>query len=362
MPHGGYGMNRAQVLSNTYKGKRILVTGHTGFKGSWLCKWLQMLGAEVSGYSHQILPGPNHFTLLDLDMTSMFGDIRNLLFLSKWVKEFKPDLIFHLAAQPIVRRSYNYPVETMSTNIDGTINVLEASRSSTTKGVVVVTSDKCYHNKEWVWPYREDDPMGGNDPYSASKGCAELVSSSYYESFLKAEHVQVATVRAGNVIGGGDWGEDRLIPDMIDAYTSGSTMIIRNPNSVRPWQYILDVLYGYLLVGAHILSGKDVSSAWNFGPSDTYSLSVDEVAKLVSTILRGPVMQYLGKLGPKESVTLRLDSSKSRALLGWEPRFEVQDSIWETIDWYRDYHESQIISTERCIEDYYDQLEHSEEL
>jgi len=359
---GGYGMDKYITLTSAYKGRRVLVTGHTGFKGSWLCKWLQMLGAEVSGYSHQVLPGKNHFSLLELDMISKFGDVRNLSFLDNWTKEFKPDLIFHLAAQPIVRLSYTYPVDTLTTNITGTINVLEAARSSGAKGIVVVTSDKCYKNKEWVWPYREEDHLGGNDPYSASKGCAEIVASSYYESFLKEAGIQVATARAGNVIGGGDWGEDRLIPDIIRAYTSDSTMTIRNPNSVRPWQYILDVLYGYLLIGKSILSRKDVSGAWNFGPTDTCSLSVDEIAKLASTILRGPVIQYTGKLGPKESLTLRLDSSKSRIILGWTPLFDIQDGVWETLDWYKDHHKNNIVSTERCIEDYIDQLEHLEEL
>lgn len=351
-----------RTLTELYKDKRVLVTGHTGFKGSWLSKWLQMLGAEVYGYALPPNTDPSHFSLLETDMASGLSDIRDLSMLRKATAEARPDIIFHLAAQPFVRLSYKYPIQTFSTNIEGTINILESARLCKPKGVVIITSDKCYRNKEWCWPYREEDELGGYDPYSASKACAEIVSRSYHESFLRGEGVIVASTRAGNVIGGGDWGEDRLIPDMMRAYSKGDTAIVRNPSAIRPWQYVLDVLYGYLLLGSHILCGEDVSGAWNFGPVETYSVSVGDLVRKIAIMLPGFNYKHSEEEGPKESSVLRLDSSKARALLGWYPRMDVYDALWETVDWYKAYYKNGVVDTEYAIEEYTEWLEHTEEL
>lgn len=261
-----------QYLISKYKGVKVLVTGHTGFKGSWLTLWLNQLGANVSGISLGPVSELNHFDLLDLEVENYFLDINNAKALDEAFEKIKPDIVFHLAAQALVRYSYENPIETYQTNVIGTLNVLEASRKQSVKSVVCITTDKCYENKEWVWGYREIDPIGGHDPYSSSKGCAELLISSYRNSFFhldnygKTHSTLIASARAGNVIGGGDCAQDRLLPDIVKSSANNDKLQIRNLNSIRPWQHVLDPLYGYLLLGAKLLEGdKKFADSWNFG-------------------------------------------------------------------------------------------------
>jgi CDP-glucose 4,6-dehydratase len=341
-------------FDNTYKNKTILITGHTGFKGSWLALWLKKMGANVIGYALPPHTSPSHFNLLNIDMTSIEGDIQDRKHLNSIIKQYKPEMIFHLAAQPLVRRSYIEPVETFNTNIMGTVNLLDACRDTTSvRAVLVITSDKCYENKEWVWGYRENDPMGGYDPYSASKGAAELVTASYRQSFFHPStygidhQTLIATCRAGNVIGGGDWSEDRLIPDIIRSIENNSPVEIRSPQAVRPWQHILDALYGYLLLGEKLLHGeKAFAEAWNFGPSDMDNLTVETMCKLFKQYW--PQMKYTIQTNtkdPHEANLLKLDCSKAHCKLQWHSRWTAKTAIHETVAWYRAYLEnSEVIS------------------
>ncbi|BAF73078.1 CDP-glucose 4,6-dehydratase [Sulfurovum sp. NBC37-1] len=326
-----------------YHGKKVLVTGHTGFKGSWLAMWLQTLGAEVVGYALPPETEPSHFTLLDLDMVSIEGDIRDLEYLQQVYNDFQPDIVFHLAAQPLVRRSYREPVETFNTNVMGTVNVLEACRQTpSVRAIINVTSDKCYENREWVWGYRENDPMGGYDPYSASKGAAELVSAAYRRSYFnnaaygKTHETLLATCRAGNVIGGGDWSEDRLIPDIVRAAAAGEAVAIRSPNATRPWQHVLDALNGYLLLGQKLLEGKrEFADAWNFGPLDEDELSVLQMCDLFQE--QWPDMQIKTEESveaPHEAGYLKLDCSKAHMLLKWQGKWTADKAITMTAQWY----------------------------
>jgi CDP-glucose 4,6-dehydratase len=275
------------MFENSYQNKKVLVTGHTGFKGSWLIKWLEMLGAEVQGISLEPNTEPNHFTLIHSDIKSHILDIRDAEKLSKTIRSINPDIVFHLAAQPLVRESYEYPLETLQTNVMGTANVLNACRGlDNLKAILVVTTDKCYENKEWIWGYRESDPMGGYDPYSMSKGCAELVVSSFRRSYFnlddysKKHSTLLATARGGNVIGGGDWSKDRLIPDIIKSVVKQQSVMIRSPHSTRPWQHVLECLSGYLMLGQKLLQGeKAFAEAWNFGPPGDAEASVLDVLK-----------------------------------------------------------------------------------
>ena len=277
------------MFRGVYKGKKVLVTGHTGFKGSWLSLWLIKLGAKVIGYALEPPTNSNHFELLNLDMVSIIGDIRDRDRLNAIFKKYKPEVVFHLAAQPLVRYSYINPVETFETNVMGTINVFEACRiTESVKAIVNITSDKCYENKEWIWGYRESDPLGGYDPYSASKGCAELVTSSYRKSFFNPEdyskkhNTLLASARSGNVIGGGDWGKDRLIPDIVRAISKNEKLYIRNPKATRPWQHVLEPLSGYLFLGQMLLEGKtEFADAWNFGPNEGCHTDVETVVKKI---------------------------------------------------------------------------------
>jgi CDP-glucose 4,6-dehydratase len=338
----GVGMN-----SSFWSGKKVFVTGHTGFKGSWLSLWLHQLGAHVTGYALQPPTTPNLFDVAQVAqvMKSVIGDIRDGSMLSNVMQQAAPDIVFHLAAQPLVRRSYVDPIETYTTNVMGTVNLLEAVRSApSVRAVVNVTTDKCYENKEWVWGYREDEPMGGFDPYSSSKGCAELVTAAYRNSFFNSsshsEHqVYLATARAGNVIGGGDWAEDRLIPDIIRAIESGQSVSIRNPNSTRPWQHVLEPLSGYLaLAKALYIQGQTFAEAFNFGP-------VEEDAKSVQWIVeqfthqwgKGAGWHQEGGTHPHEANYLKLDCSKARALLGWSPRWHLGQSLQAIIAWHQVY-------------------------
>lgn len=342
------------MFSGIYQGCKVLVTGHTGFKGSWLVFWLNQLGAEVCGYSLAAPTTPSHWDLLNLDHRSEIEDIRNVEQLERVFEEFQPEVVFHLAAQPLVRSSYTNPVETYSTNVMGALHVFEACRKTdSVRAVINVTSDKCYENKEWVWGYRENDPMGGHDPYSSSKGCSELLTASYRKSYFNpaeygsSHQTLLASCRAGNVIGGGDWAEDRLIPDMMRSIDLNEAVAIRNPSATRPWQHVLEPLGGYLLVGQKLLEGHvDCASGWNFGPADESTITVGEVASHIKThwnkinyTLGSPVE------GPHEANLLKLDCSKSYALLGWNPVWNSAETFKRTVDWYREFYENKCVLT-----------------
>ena len=326
-----------------WSGKRVLITGHTGFKGSWLSLWLQSLGAELAGYSLPPLTNPSLFNIAKVDsyMASFIGDIRNLDGLQSVFKKTNPEIVIHMAAQPLVRYSYQNPVETYEVNVMGTVNLLEAVRNSDyVKSVVVVTTDKCYENREWVWGYRESDSMGGYDPYSNSKGCAELVCSAYRSSFFNPNEynkncVALATARAGNVIGGGDWAQDRLIPDLLYSFGIGKEAFIRYPNSVRPWQHVMEPLLGYLCLAEKLFSqGADFAEAWNFGPNSEDCRSVGWVADRLSEIWGGGAKWRTNSgVHPHEAQYLKLEISKARSKLGWKPQLRLEDGLSLVIEW-----------------------------
>ena len=353
--------------SEIYRGKRVFVTGHTGFKGSWLSIWLKKLGAQVIGYSLEPPTTPNNFEACDLEskITHLHGDIRDLEHLQAVFEKYNPEIVFHLAAQPLVRLSYAEPHATYETNVMGTINVLEAVRETESVRVVVnVTSDKCYENKEWVWGYRENDPMGGHDPYSSSKGCAELITSAYLRSFFSRDdhenkhNVALASVRAGNVIGGGDWGEDRLIPDCIRALSQGKEIVIRNPDAIRPWQHVLEPLSGYLLLGAKLwYNGTRHSGAWNFGPTDGEVWTVEDVVKDIIRLWGKGSYRVDSQGNPHEAHWLKLDCSKARIDLQWEPRYSVKKALEKIIEWYSMFYQGSNAAdmlkfTQKQIENY----------
>lgn len=338
-----------------WAGKRVLLTGHTGFKGSWLSLWLQALGAKTVGYALHPTASPNLFEVANVAnaVTSVEADVRDLDRLSREIAKHRPEIIFHLAAQSLVRRSYADPVETYGTNVMGTVNLLEAVRK--TKGiraVVNVTSDKCYENLEWIWGYRESDRLGGFDPYSNSKACAELVTAAYRNSFFggvpSAEPAPaVASARAGNVIGGGDWAADRLIPDIILALTENRPAQIRNPSAIRPWQHVLEPLWGYLLLAQQLCcDGPQYAGAWNFGPSDADTKTVEWVTEFVTRRWRGGGRWTQDKSShPHETRSLRLDCSKAYAYLGWQPRLSVATALEMTVDWYQAKQDGNDMST-----------------
>jgi len=314
------------MFGNVYKGKKVFVTGNTGFKGSWLVFWLMKLGASVRGYSLNLPTNPNHHEVLNLNFETIFGDVRDLKKLQRSIEAFQPDIVFHMAAQSLVLKSYQHPVETFETNVIGTVNVFEACRKTDcVRAIVNITSDKCYENKEWIWGYRENDPMGGHDPYSASKGCAELVTASYRKSFFppeeyqKSHQVLVASARAGNVVGGGDWGDNRLIPDIMRATSQNERVQIRNPQATRPWQHVLEPLSGYLLLGQQLLEGKkEFSEAWNFGPTDEGHRNV--LAVVWELQKHWSSIDYQIKTDGEnlhEANLLKLDCSKAYAKLQW---------------------------------------------
>ena len=333
------------LFNDYYRGKRVLVTGHTGFKGSWLTLWLLQIGAEVAGYSAYFPSEPCNFQVLGLSryVEHYCGDIRNLEQLQETFNRFKPDIVFHLAAQPLVRRSYDEPKLTFDTNIGGTVNVLECIRQShSVQAAVIITSDKCYKNVEWLWGYRENDVMGGDDPYSASKGCAELVINSYCQSFFAVKGLPVASARAGNVIGGGDWAKDRLVPDCVRAWSTDQEVIIRNPLSTRPWQYVLEPLSGYLWMGALLGAGEiKLGESYNFGPKA-------EVIQPVSTLInafqkcwdQGRYVIHVDGESKKESRLLLLCSDKALSHLQWEAVLSFVESIELTALWYKQYYEN----------------------
>ncbi len=324
-----------------WKNKKVLITGHTGFKGGWLSIWLQKLGADVTGFS---LPADDlslfHIGKVANSMTSILGDIRIMEQLHKAIKSCQPEIIFHMAAQAYVRASYVDPVDTFATNVMGTVNLLEVLRHNDSVRVIVnVTSDKCYENREWVWGYRESDPLGGYDPYSCSKGCAELVSSAYRRSFLQEKGIRLATVRAGNVIGGGDWGEDRLIPDLMQGLLNKTPVILRYPNAVRPWQFVCEPLRGYLMLAERMWKeGSEFSEAWNFGPSEDDTQPVAWIADyLCSQCGETATWQHYGQEQPHEAGYLKLDCSKAKNKLGWRPKLTLTTALDWTIEWYRAY-------------------------
>ncbi len=325
-----------------WKSRRVLVTGHTGFKGGWLALWLNSLGAEVHGISLPPESSPNLFESASIGdfVSSRFVDIRDQAGLSKAVRNIAPEFIFHLAAQPLVRHSYQEPVETFATNVMGTVHLLEAIRkTSSVAVVVVVTSDKCYENREWPWGYREIDPMGGNDPYSCSKGCAELVATSFFRSFFReSTSPRLATARAGNVIGGGDWSKDRLVPDLLAAFSSGKPVTLRYPNALRPWQHVLDPIGGYLALAENLFSGQVPSGeGWNFGPNPNDVCSVGHVADTMARLWgAGATVEITREPQPHEAGALALDCSKARGKLGWRPRLPLETALQWTIDWQRE--------------------------
>lgn len=353
-------MVMTNLFGGIYNNKTVFVTGHTGFKGSWLTYWLKSMGAKVVGYSLQAPTEPSHIELLNLDIVSIIGDIRDLDKLNLALATHKPDIVFHLAAQPLVRLSYDNPIETYETNVMGTLKVFEACRTHKVKAIVNITSDKAYENREWVWGYRENDPMGGYDPYSSSKGCADLLANSYRNSYFnpkeykKSHNTLLASCRAGNVIGGGDWAQDRLMTDIMLSVSKGKKVSIRNPNATRPWQHVLEPLSGYLAIGQKLLEEKvQFGEAWNFGPSDEGSITVEEVVnnvkqhwdKIDYEITRDPHQLH-------EANLLKLDCSKAHIHLKWKDVWDSATTFEKTVKWYKAFYENGSTLTEEDLKAY----------
>jgi len=341
------------MTTDFWQGKKVFITGHTGFKGSWLSLWLQEMGAEVKGYALSAPTSPSLFEEANVaaDMLSEEGDIRDFKQLKASIEDFSPEIVFHMAAQPLVRLSYSNPMETYSTNVMGTVHLLEAVKQvGGVKAVVNVTSDKCYENREWVWGYREDEAMGGYDPYSNSKGCAELVASSYRQSFFNkdkyADHgCALASARAGNVIGGGDWADDRLIPDMLNAFSNIKAVEIRSPHAIRPWQHVLEPLSGYITIAEHLYKhGPDFAEGWNFGPKE-------EDAQPVQWIVEKLVLEWGDKASwflsegehPHEAHYLKLDCSKAKMRLNWTPVWSLEETLGRIVVWQKAWLDGQDI-------------------
>jgi CDP-glucose 4,6-dehydratase len=341
--------------------RRVFITGHSGFKGSWLALWLKELGADVAGYALDPPTRPNHFHLLRLDMPSTISDIRDRDALGSALKEHKPEIVFHMAAQALVRYSYGNPLETFEVNVMGTANLFEACRNvPSIRAIVNITSDKCYENRESIWGYRETDPVGGYDPYSASKGAAEIITSSYRNSYFnpdfygKTHNVLLASVRAGNVVGGGDWAADRLVPDIMRAVSAGGRVSVRNPRATRPWQHVLEPLSGYLLLGRRLLEGrKEFAEAWNFGPDDASAIGVEEVLALLKTEW-GDIEYEIEPDGGNlhEASLLRLDCAKARTRLHWKPLWDIRKTLAKTARWYRDFYQEGVVTSILDIEEY----------
>lgn len=343
------------MFNNIYKGRNIAITGHTGFKGSWLVSWLNKLDANVFGYSLDPPSTPNHFDLLDLEMASDIRcDIRDLESLQKFYEIAKPEIVFHLAAQSLVRPSYDSPADTFSTNVQGTVNVLESARNSGfVRAVVVVTSDKCYENLETEHRYKETDKLGGYDPYSASKACAELVASCYQKSFLCESELQIVSVRAGNVIGGGDWAIDRLIPDVARKYQSSSILNVRQPKAVRPWQHVLEPISGYLLLGQMLMEKKrDYIGSWNFGPLKGEVHTVEDILASLSSHWDFQYSLSEDYKGLHEAGLLMLDCGKAESQLGWFPVWGHEEAIKKTAEWYNEFINNDSLLTSIQLEEY----------
>jgi CDP-glucose 4,6-dehydratase len=347
-----------------WSGKRVFITGHTGFKGSWLSIWLQRLGAHVVGYALPPPTAPSHFELANVaaGMSSIIGDVRDFESLRRAVMDQQPEIVLHLAAQSVVRTSYDNPRETYETNVMGTVNLLEAVRFVPgVRSVVNVTTDKCYENREWLWGYREDEPMGGHDPYSNSKGCSELVTSAFRRSFFPteryAEHgVALGSARAGNVVGGGDWTKDQLVPDVLRAFSNGEPVRLRSPRAVRPWQFVLEPLSGYLALAERLYrDGPAFADGWNFGPVDEDAQTVAWIVENLATKW-GEGARWEADAGehPHEAHFLKLDSSKARAKLGWAPRLRLDEALEWVVEWFREHRAAGDIrkKTEQQIERY----------
>ncbi|MGA1791508.1 MAG: CDP-glucose 4,6-dehydratase [bacterium] len=345
-------------FDGVYAGRKVLITGHTGFKGSWLSLWLQALGAKVIGYSLPPPTQPSNYELTRLEekITSVTGDVRDADLLMKVVAEQKPEIVFHLAAQPLVREGYEDPRLTYETNIMGLVNLFEAVRASNSvRALLVVTSDKCYENKEWVWGYRESDELGGHDPYSSSKACAEVIAAAYRRSFFAAgtRKVPISSARAGNVIGGGDWAKDRIVPDCVRALAMGKKIRIRNPFAVRPWQHVLEPLSGYLWLASNlILQGEEYAGAWNFGPKNGHGMAVEGLVRSLVEIW-GAGRGYECVRPEKdfhESNYLQLDCSKACRKLGWWPVLDVDEAVRWTVDWYKRHYIENEHAYDLCME------------
>jgi len=330
------------MKSNFWNGKKVFLTGHTGFKGSWLSLWLQSLGAELTGYALPIISDSTLFQLANVQsgMNSIYGDVRDFNKLSEALKNSNAEIVIHFAAQALVRYSYDNPRETYETNVMGTVNLLDAVKNiDKIKVVLVITTDKCYENKEWIWGYRENDRLGGSDPYSSSKACAELVTDAFRNSFFKdgKSQISISTARAGNVIGGGDFSNDRLLPDLVSSYFSNSVAKIRNPYSIRPWQHVLEPLSGYMkLIENQYMNGKKFDGAWNFGPKYEDCINVKLMVKYFSDELEsGLNWEIATSTQQKETTVLRLDSTKSMNSLGWYSRMQIKDALKITAEWYK---------------------------
>jgi CDP-glucose 4,6-dehydratase len=327
---------------NFWERRKVLITGHTGFKGAWLTLWLNKLGADVTGIGLKPITIPSLFDVGKIDKycNSEFCDIRDENKIKKIICEAKPEIVFHLAAQPLVRKSYTNPLETFSTNVMGTANLLESLRGlNSLRAAVIITTDKVYHNNEWVWPYREDDKLGGHDPYSSSKAASELVIDSYFKSFLKGQGIGLASARAGNVIGGGDWSDDRLIPDAVKSWESGRTLEIRNPFAKRPWQHVLEPLLGYIRLAESLASNPILSGCYNFGPLSHEAASVKNVIELAkSKYLEANTNYNEINNGPHEAGWLALDVSKVKHILNFEPRLDLTSAVEMTINWYQNFY------------------------
>ena len=323
-----------------WRGRRVFLTGHTGFKGGWLSLWLAELGAEVHGYALAPPTEPNLFTTAGVEKrlaASTLADIRDAAKLEQAMQAARPEVVLHLAVQPLVRQSYAEPVETFAVNVMGTVNLLEAVRRTPgVKAVVNVTTDKCYENREWVWPYRENEALGGHDPYSSSKACSELVTAAWRRSFLDAAGVQLASARAGNVIGGGDWAADRLLPDFLRALDAGKPLVVRSPQATRPWQHVLEPLSGYLMLAERLCTeGAAFAEAWNFGPDEADARPVEWIVETLCARMTDATWQRDTAPQPHEAHTLRLDSAKAHARLGWQPRWNLQRALEATLDWHQ---------------------------
>ena len=328
------------IDNNFWTDRSVFLTGHTGFKGGWLSFWLSQMGAKVHGYSFEPPTTPNFFTVCNLEKhleSSIIGNILNFHDLHSALDQKSPEVVFHLAAQPLVRESYSYPIATFETNVIGTANVMEACRSvPSIKAIVNVTSDKCYENKEWSWPYRENDRLGGHDPYSASKACSEIITSAYRKSFFQKSNVFIASARAGNVIGGGDWAKDRLVPDFFRAHDQRKTLKIRYPHAIRPWQHVLEPLSGYLLLAEKLYKwGEPFTDAWNFGPKENSLRSVGSIVQELCKFLSDANWTSENLEQPHEIELLKLDSSKAKAMLDWFPKWNLEEAISKTVDWHK---------------------------